>query len=189
MKILVISNSTVIVEIFKLALENKDFELEFVNHIEDAKDDFYSIIFIEEDSLNIKEQIDIIENYINYKELVSIGTQEREYSNLLLKKPFLPKDIEKFIEQIDKDLEEKDEPANVLDLEEIEKIKSLIQESEIEEELIKKDAIEKFKDKESFKVKKKKAKKFLQELCLMDESVREELLDSAKITIKIEFKD
>jgi len=189
MSILIISNSLVVEEVFKIALANKNIQMEFVKNVEDANEDSYSVIFLDEGISNIKEQINIIDNYIDYSELVAIANNEKEYTDFLLKKPFLPQDIENIIEQINIELEKRAEPANVLDLEEIERIKSIIELNESDEEIIKENFLNKLYEKESFKAKNKKAKKLLKELCKMGKKERKELLDNAKITIKIEFKD
>jgi len=188
MHILILSNSLVVTELFKLALDN-DIKSEFKQNINDANRDSYDIIFIDDSLIDFDKQIESIESEIDYKELVAITNSDNEYSNKILQKPFLPKDITNTINEIKQELEKKNEPANVLDLEEIEKIKSIIELNEYEDKLNKKSTIDSLKSKESFKAKNKEAKKLLKELCKMDNKEVKELFKSAKVTIKIDFKD
>jgi hypothetical protein len=77
----------------------------------------------------------------------------------------------------------------VLDLDEIERIKSIMALDDFEEELTKKDPIEALIAKENLKAKNKNAKKLLKELCKMEKKELKKLFKDAKVTIKIEFKD
>jgi len=189
MDILIVTNSPVVLEMFKMAFLDKDINMEFVKSVDEAKKDSYFIVFIDDTVLNIDSQIDTLENYINYNELVGIVANEADFANHILKKPFLPENLTSLVNSILKEADSKDEPANVLDLEEIEKIKSIIALNESEELFAKKSVVEKLKDKESFKAKNKKAKKILKELCKMSNSELDELFASAKVTIKVDFKD
>jgi hypothetical protein len=188
MRILILSNSLVVTELFKLALDN-DIKSEYKQNIDDANKNSYEIIFIDDTLINFEKQIENIESNLDYKELVIIANGDNEFSNKTLKKPFLPKDIRKIIEDINNELESKNEPANVLDLDEIERIKSIIELNEYEEKINKKKFADTLKSKESIKAKNKEAKKLIKELCKMSKKEQKELFGSAKVTIKIDYKD
>ena len=187
MRILILSNSLVVTELFKLALNQENLDSEFKQNIKDASFASYDMIFVDESILNLKSQIEHIEDEIEYKELIAISNGEAEYASRVLKKPFLPEDIKKSIESFKENSTK--EPANVLDLEEIERIKSIIELNEYEDKLTQKSAVESLAAKESFKAKNKEAKKVLKELCKMDKKELKELFKNSKVTIKIDFKD
>jgi hypothetical protein len=187
MSILILSNSLVVIELFKIALLSKYSNVEFAQSISSAQQDSYDIIFVDENISNLNSQIEDIESNIDYGELIAITNSPSEYATVTLKKPFLAEDINRLLEELEQKKQES-EPANVLDLDEIERIKSIMALNDYEENLIKKDPIEALSARESFKAKNKNAKKVLKELCKMDKKKLKELFKSAKVTIKIDFK-
>jgi hypothetical protein len=187
MSILILSNSLIVIELFKIALLSKDRDIEFAQNISNIHKNRYDIVFVDENISNLNSQIDFIKSEIEYKELVAITNKPSEYATVTLQKPFLAEDINRLLEELEQK-EQKSEPANVLDLDEIEKIKSIMALNDYEENLTKKDPIEALNAKESFKAKNKSAKKVLKEICKMDKKELKELFKSAKVTIKIDFK-
>ena len=188
MRILILSNSLVVTELFKLALDSS-IKSEYKQNIDNADKESYDIIFIDDSLVDFNKQIERIESDIEYNELIAIANEDNELVSKTLKKPFLPKDITKIIEDVKKEQEHKSEPANVLDLDEIERIKSIIELNEYEEKINRKKFTDSLKSKESIKAKNKEAKKLIKELCKMSKKEQKELFKSAKVTIKIDFKD
>jgi len=83
----------------------------------------------------------------------------------------------------------KETTPKVLDPQEIEKIKALMTLDESEDDVLDEISyIDKIKNKESFKLKTKEAKKFFKELKNIKKKELKRLLKGAKIRVKIEFK-
>ena len=185
MNILIVSSSFVVEELLKLILKEKN-NLEIQEDVEDAKRDSYDIIFIDDSVQNIVSQIEYAQNSLNTQVAFITSIDSDIKANYIVVKPFLPQDIENIIEQLEaKNIDSLQ--TNVLDPEEIAKIKELMQldEFEDEDEL---ENIERLRDKKSLKVKKKEAKELLLELCKLDKKELKKLLKGAKVSIKIEYK-
>ncbi len=85
--------------------------------------------------------------------------------------------------------ETKESSPKVLDPQEIERIKALMQLDESDDDILDEVSyIDKIKNKESFKLKTKEAKRFFKELKNIKNKELKRLLKGAKIRIKIEFK-
>ena len=137
--------------------------------------------------------------------------------DLILKKPFIANDVESLLEEVDfsddlifndedddiaqisQDDEDesiseliknaKESQPKVLDPQEIEKIKALMTLDESENDILDEISyIDKIKNKESFKLKTKEAKRFFKELKNVKNRELKRLLKGAKIRVKIEFK-
>ena len=187
MNILIVSNSFVVEELLKLILKEKN-NLEMQEDVEDAKRDSYDIIFIDDSVQNIVSQIEYAQNSLNTQVAFTTSIDSDIKANYIVVKPFLPQDIENIIEQ----LEEKNIDSlqtNVLDPEEIAKIKELMQlDEELEESKENINIQELLKAKISLKAKKKEAKELLLELCDLDKKDLKKLLKGAKVSIKIAYK-
>ncbi|NPA27572.1 MAG: hypothetical protein GXN91_00790 [Epsilonproteobacteria bacterium] len=197
MKSLVISKSKVLLQFFKIVLKDKG---EYVTSAKEAKDKEYNIIFID-DIMNVKSELSYIkENNLKYEYLILVGEGGESEFDLTLKKPFLPKDLEELIENLeitqDIDIIESIEDlatnlttsnspikTNVLDPLEVAKIKELM-ETQIET-----DFVSILKNRKKIKAKNKEAKNILKELCKMDKKERKKLLKNCKISLKIELKE
>jgi len=186
MDILVLSNSLIVNELFKLAISS-DINAEFITTSNSAKNDFYDAIFVDETISNLDNEVEFLQHNINYNNLIAIASQEQQFTQNILKKPFLPQDIQNLLQSFK--TSQPSQPSNILDLEEIERIKSIMQ-LDLEEENIKKqNPLVALEEKKSFKAKNKKAKEVLKKLCKMKKTELKELLKNAKLTIKVEFKD
>ncbi len=195
MYILAISSSKIVFELLNMVLKGDDREIEFVNSIEEAQEDSYNIIFIDDTTSDINTELESIINNYSYDKLIFIGSNPiiEAKVDMVIKKPFLPKDIKEIIESIDiKPLIKKDSAStNVLDLDEIEKIKALMNlDDEEEEDNINYESsfFELLEDKESLNLKKKGAKEFLYECTNLNRKELKKLLKGAKVSIKIKFK-
>ncbi len=186
MNILIVSNSLVVEELLKLVLKDKDYNLEYQKDVEDADRNSYDIIFIDDSSQDLNSQIEYAKDGLNSKVALIASADTDTKADYLVIKPFLPEDIEQVIGYAKKN-ELKNSSTNVLDPEEIAKIKELMQldEFEDEDEL---ENIERLRDKKSIKVKKKEAKKLLLELCELDKKELKRFLKGAKVSIKIAYK-
>ena len=184
MNILIISNSIVVEELLKLVLKNKDYNLEYQKDVEDADRDYYDAVFIDESSQDLNSQIEYAQEGLQSQVVLIASKDTDTNADYVVVKPFLPEDIELVIDNLkDKTIERKE--TNILDPEEIAKIKELMQLDEFEDEL---ENIECLRDKKSLKVKKKEAKELLLELCKLDKKELKKLLKGAKVSIKIEYK-
>ena len=198
MKFLVITHSKILNDFFKLVISS---DTEFVKSAKDAKSNNYVAIFID-DIVNVKEELDYIQNNLTYHYLILIGSGDKEDFDFILNKPFLPKDLENLIKSLEmvKDIDiienieelanELTTPSstqiktNILDPVEVAKIKELIMQDEESTNYL-----ELVKKRESIKLKNKKAKKFLKDFCKLPLKERKAILKKAKVLIKIDFKE
>jgi len=124
-------------------------------------------------------------------ELVLISSKkDNEIENIdkILRKPFLPNDIKEILNSC-RNEEQKKIKTNILDPEEIAKIKELMGIEETSESIeYEKSYILMLEDKATLKVKNKKAKKLLYELSSLGKKELKKLLKDANITIKIKYK-
>jgi len=188
MKILVISNSLIIQELLKLVLDNREDSAEYIQRAQDAEDINYDILFIDDFISDLKAQIDFAKSSLRAKRVILLGGEEDlELGSLVdiaLKKPFLPTDIEDVLEKFNT----KDLNTNVLDPDEVAKIKALMELDETSRE-DKLSYIDKLENRENLKLKKKSAKEFLVEILELNKKELKGLLKGAKVSIKVEFKD
>ena len=185
MNILIVSASFVVEELLKLILKDKNYKLETQEDIEEAKRDNYDIIFIDDSVKDISSQIEYAQGELKSQVALITTADSTIEADYTIIKPFLPYDIENIIEQL-KDKIITSTPTNILDPEEIAKIKELMQ---IDEELDnKEDFLESLQQKRELKVKKREAKELLLELCGLDRKELKQLLKGAKVSIKIDYK-
>jgi len=183
MNILVISYSSIVIELLNLVFKDEYIKSEYVKSVNSAKNDSYDVIFIDDSTPNLEEEIDNIKDNFGYSKLILIGNSNSEnIVDIVIKKPFLPKDIKEILRGIKMHLNSIKE-SNVLNIDEIEKIKELM--SLAEEEL---SAVGRLEKKESLKLKGKEAKEFLYECRGLTKKELKKLLKGAKISIKVDFK-
>ncbi len=189
MNILIISNSLVVLELFKKVAHEEEIEAEFVNSVFEATNDSYSAIFIDDILKDLDKEIEYIQNHFDYNYLIIIGKDSQNLASLTLPKPFLITDIKEILKDIKEESSEVD-IKSVLDINEIEKIKKIMQEQERENSSKRKSGFkEALKEHKNIKAKNKEAKKLISYLCKMDKKELQKLFKEAKITLKIEFKD
>ncbi len=186
MNILVISQSSIVIELLKLIFKDESINSEHIKSVDSASSDSYDIIFVDDSIYDLDEEIEDIKDNISYKKLVLIGSSDIDNEfDIVVKKPFLPKDIEEILDDIDEIEDSSDAGTNVLDINEIEKIKELMNmddEDDIE------DIIDRLNRREDIKLKGKDAKEFLYECRGLTKKELKKLLKGAKIKINIKFK-
>ncbi len=191
MNILIVSNSLVVEELLKLVLKSKDYNLEFQKDVEDADISSYDIVFIDDSAQDLTSQIEFAQDGLHSKVALIASTNSDVEANYIITKPFLPQDIETILDNIESS-KLSTKVTNILDPEEIAKIKELMQmdDEELEAEDSQEDIknIDLLKDKKSIKLKKKDAKELLLELNNIDEKELKKLLKGAKVSIKIAYK-
>jgi len=190
MNILVISYSTIVMELLNLVFKDDNITSEHSKSTDNTQDDSYDIIFIDDSTPNLKDEINNIKDNFSYSKLILIGNSANEKAvDIVIKKPFLPKDIKEILDSIKKELKNipKAKKTNVLNYEEIAKIKELM-ELELDEEIKELSTIDKLEQKESLKLKGKDAKEFLYDCRGLTKKELKKLLKGAKITIKIDYK-
>ncbi len=192
MNILVVSYSSTVAELLKLVFKGGKIESENIRNSDSAKYDSYDVIFIDDSVPNLQEEIEVIKDNFSYKKIILLGSSKSSENlvDIVVKKPFLPKDIDSVLKSIEDELSSKSESA-VLNIEEIEKIKALMNldsETQEEEEEDYIDLIDRINRRESLKIKGKEAREFLYDCRGLTKKELKKLLKSAKVTIKIEFK-
>ncbi len=188
MNILIVSTSFVVEELLKLILKDKNYNLESQEDVENAKRDSYNIVFIDDSVQDITSQIEYAQDRLKSQVALLTSVDSNIEATYVVVKPFLPHDIEGIIEELEDKIITAT-PTNILDPEEIAKIKELMEmdeEIESQEDIL--DNIELLKDKKSLRVKKKEAKELLLELCKLDKRELKKLLKGAKVSIKISYK-
>jgi hypothetical protein len=186
MNILVISYSSIVIELLKLVFKDSNIKSEHTKSAKSAQSDSYDIIFIDDSSPDLKEQIIDIQDNFSFTKLILIGSCDcEELVDSSVKKPFLPKDIKDIIDSTQEELKQK---SNVLNLEEIAKIKELMAQEDISQEGDTQSPIDALVEQENLKLKGKDAKEFLYECRGLTKKELKKLLKGAKVSVKIEYK-
>ena len=186
MNILIVTTSYVVEELLRLILKDKNHTIESQDDVENAKLDRYDIIFIDDSVQDISSQIEYAQNGLKSQVVLMTNLNNKIEADFIVIKPFLPQDIEKIIDNIENNTIEAT-ATNILDPEEIAKIKELMEINEFANQNEPKN-IELLKDKKSLKVKKKEAKELLLELSKLNKKELKKLLKGAKVSIKIAYK-
>ena len=188
MNILIVTASFVVEELLKLILKDKNYNLESQEDVEDAKRDSYDIIFIDDSVQDISSQIEYAQDGLKSQVALITNADSKIEADYIVIKPFLPQDIENILENLEDEIIA-NTPTNILDPEEIAKIKELMEMDEaIENQDKNVKHIELLKDKKSLNVKKKEAKELLLELSELNKKELKKLLKGAKVSIKIAYK-
>jgi len=187
MNILVVSYSTIVIELLKLVFKENSIKNEHIKSVNNAKSDSFSVIFIDDSTINLKEQLEDIINNFSYSKLVFIGNADKNIENMVdivVKKPFLPKDIKEIIDDID--FNKENVRTSVLDAQEIAKIKELMN---LDDEILNNNNIfDNLRDKKDIILKRKEAKDFLLDCTKQSKKELKKMLKGAKISVKIKFK-
>ena len=188
MNILIVTASFVVEELLKLILKDKNYNLESQEDVEDAKRDSYDIIFIDDSVQDISSQIEYAQDGLKSQVALITNADSKIEADYIVIKPFLPQDIENILDNLEDEIIA-NTPTNILDPEEIAKIKELMEMDEaIENQDKNVKHIELLKDKKSLNVKKKEAKELLLELSELNKKELKKLLKGAKVSIKIAYK-
>jgi len=188
MNVLVLSYSNVVIELLKLVFKEKNIKSENVKSIHDTSSNSYDLIFIDDSIPKYELQIQELVDNFSYSNLIFIGNLNNKLQNLVdftIKKPFLPKDINEIINNTKIDTNNKKIKTKILDAQEINKIKALMQIEEIDNN---EDIFKKLENKEDIALKKKEAKEFLIECSNISPKKLKKLLKGAKVSIKIKYK-
>ena len=186
MNILVISYSSIVIELLKLVFKDNNIKSEYTKSTDNAQNDSYDIIFIDDSTPNLIEQIEKIKENFDYFKLILIGKLDnKNLVDIIITKPFLPKDIKDIVDGIKKEKKKANTKTHILDFEEITKIKELMALDDDKKEL---STLDKLEQKKSLKLKGKDAREFLYECRGLTKKELKRLLKGAKISIKINFK-
>ncbi len=190
MNILVISYSTIVMELLNLVFKDGNIQSEHAKLSDEAKNDSYDVIFIDDSTPNLVDEIENIKDNFSYSKLILIGNSvDSTLVDIVVKKPFLPKDIKDILKKINSTTNKENisiKETNVLNYDEIAKIKELMALTEIDEDKL--SVIEKLEQNISQKLKGKEAKEFLYECRGLTKKELKKLLKGAKVSIKISYK-
>jgi len=197
MNILVISNSVIVKELIRLTTKECHYNIEYQNSAKDAQDLNYCLVFIDDSLQDFDSQLEFIKSKLA-KSTVLLSNNKIEpnrYVDYTINKPFLPNDIKDILDKYEKSKKKEESnkkiETSILNPEEIAKIKTLM-EMELNEDINEieddKSYILMLEEKESLKLKSKKAKKLLYELGSLGKKEFKKLLKGAKVSIKIEYK-
>ncbi len=134
MNILLINNNPVVSRLLSLCTRDKSIILEEIIEIEESKHDMYDIVFVDESSYKGKAQN--LNEYLTIKKKVFFTHTNMSSLDfdVFIQKPFLPSQILEVIESLenkkDELVEEKMAKTQVLDGDEVEKIKELLEMNE-----------------------------------------------------------
>ena len=186
MNILVASYSSIVIELLKLVFKDIDVNVEYTKSLDGASLKYYDVIFIDDSISTLKETIENIKKTFKYSKLILLGDiDSKEEVDIIINKPFLPQDIKETLKEIKKELKSFI-ATNVLDPQEIEKIKELMSSEDIIENT--QDTVTLLSQREGVKLKGKDAKEFLYECRGLTKKELKRLLKGSKISIKISFK-
>jgi hypothetical protein len=181
MHILLINSNPVVSKLFKCVIEDEHMELLEVSVVNKIKNKDYEIIFIDE-SLCKKNLNEILKRFPRSKKVcISYDLTEIKEFDATLQKPFLPSQIMDIVEDFNF-LEI--EPRSILDTQEIETIKSLLNmEDIVTEELAVKKKLKKPKKQN------KKTKELLLKVKKLDKKAIKRFLKGKEIKIRIQLDE
>ncbi len=167
-KILLANRSPLISELILLALDELDVEITEIDNREDVSKDTYDVLIVD-DSYGHNKDIQLLIDKIDTHKKILLSSRDSQSMQRVTKtilKPFLPKDIKVAIE----------EGTNILDLDEIQSIREILDSG------LPITTVEK-------KAKKQKAptKPLIEELLQMKSKKIRKLLAGAEINISIKF--
>lgn len=126
MHILLINNNPVVSRLLKLCVKSRDIEIEEIEDAKKASKESYDILFVD-DRLYSDDVSLFMEHATLFKSVLFCF--EKEYYHLFdktIKKPFLPSQITQVLDEVSKALKQKKQQNSVLDSDELQKIKALL---------------------------------------------------------------
>jgi len=174
-EIILFNSSSLISELILLALENIDSNIVEIDSNQPIPKDSYDLLIID-DSYGDSSDIGLLIERIDAKHKILLSSSEDIFDGVTktLLKPFLPKDIEKIVE------DSMDISSAILDLDEIQSIKDIL-----DGELLTAPTITKKEKKK--REKSSEVEYLLQELLSMKSKKIKKILEGVKINISIEF--
>ncbi len=186
-QILLLNTNVVIFELLSLGLEDTKSKLIEIVSKQSLPQDFYDIVFID-DSYGTTDDIQLILDQLNVEKKILLSTVSKsDIKGLtqIITKPFLPTDIATIVKE-SSSVRDLDKRSSVLDLEEIQTIKELLDE-EASESI---DNTVVYSPKKSKKQKRKKTKEIdslVEKILSMKTKKIKQILEGADITISIKF--
>jgi len=192
MEVLLISSNRIVKEMVRLAIKRVQGELESVDNISQAKKDRYDFLIVDEP---LKQDIEGIKEYLMVDLTIALVSKDEELKDgfdYILRKPFLPTDIVQILTKYTKESKEtndnmsleefiEDRENTILDIKEIEEIRSLLEEDNTL-------TFDEPKEKEQIlEVKDIELDELIDKFHSMKSKKLKKLLRGAEITIKIRF--
>lgn len=195
MKILLLTRNHVVREFVALVADRVEAELVVIEDASELKEGSFDFFFVDDRGGLLQQGIEILEQLDECRSILLCSKLSNGYKlfDIKVKKPFLPSDIQAIL--LDKQEEESaPQDKRVLNLEDIEEIKSLLEDDELETGIKGNIAKANINTHTKHKKKKKKKKhkiisgeKFLQTILKMDKKDTRALLSDAEVTITIKF--
>ena len=194
MKILLLTRNHVVREFIGLVSDRVEAELIVAKDSSGIDDDSYDFFFVDARGDLLEQGIAMLERFGDSKTVVLYNklSEAHELFDIKVKKPFLPSEIQDILLGISEDRDDQ-----VLDAEDIQEIKSLLEDDRME--IISEDTLaaevypaKKEKQKKNSKNKKKQYEnidgiKFLQSISKMSQEDIQTLFSDAKVKITIKF--
>jgi len=178
-QILLLNSNLIILELFSLGLEGTKSNLIEISAKETLPQDFFDIVFIDEsygDNNAIQKAIDTLKS--NRKIVLTTTTKSSlKGVTQIVTKPFLPKDIVSLLE-VPQEIQKSPKKTSVLDLEEIQTIKELLDGEFMES---------RDRDISTNPKKKRQQDDFIEKLLSLKTKKIKKILEGAEITISIKF--
>lgn len=185
MKILLITHNRVVKEFIELATDKINASLTVTEDIASVEDSSFDFVFVD-DRIGSKESLGTIIKIFEKSVSVILFSQAKELHDefdIKIKKPFLPSDIQNILEQQSDD--KSYSPAEqILNLEDIQEIKNLL-DSESEHEMLEEEEI--LSDTPELDIAKLSQDKILELLLSMEPKKIRKLLKGAELNIQIKF--
>jgi len=199
MKILLLTRNHVVKEFVSLVADRVSAKLFVVDNISDVKPKRYDFMFVDDGSIPLEQSIEMMEELdrsICSVLLYSRDSDQGSQFDIMLKKPFLPSDIQNIIEdreRCDGDKSEREYLSSdqILNLQDIEEIKTLLDSDELEivpEEILA-DEIDKATKNREQSSELQNGDGILDAILAMDHKRLRKLLAGAEVSISIKFPE
>jgi len=192
MKVLLLTRNHVVREFVELVADRVGVDLDVYEHVSDVDGDAYDLLFVDDRGELLEESIVLRERLKTSQSIVLFGEESVLHASFdrKIKKPFLPSDIQRILEE--QQMTEEDTADQILNLQDIEEIKSLLEDEGMEivseEDLVDEITMENtLQIMETETVNNTVEEKLLKALLGMEPKKIRKLLKGAEVTLRIKF--
>jgi len=192
MKVLLLTRNHVVREFVELVADRVGVDLDVHEHVSDVDGDAYDLLFVDDRGELLEESIALRKRLKTSQSIVLFGEESALHASFdrKIKKPFLPSDIQHILEE--QQMTEEDTADQILNLQDIEEIKSLLEDEGMEivseEDLVDEITMENtLQIVETETVNSTTEEKLLKALLSMEPKKIRKLLKGAEVTLRIKF--
>ena len=191
MKILLLTRNHVVREFIELVADRMGAVLDVRDSVAQIEDVGYDYLFVDDRGVFLQESMALVEGLDTYQNIVLYNETDplHEKFDLQIKKPFLPSDIQAILEQTPEP-KEHDAEDQILNLQDIDEIKSLLEDEGLEI-VAEEDLVDEIDTENAYGIMEtepsKVEEKLLQAITKMEPKKIRKLLKGAEITLSIRF--